>query len=172
MRWAAASRRLPPEAARASARKPRVLPQGAEDAYSMRRSLCCGSCRRRTTPPSVRFLGRKVYVGWLVFVAVIRWALAAGLSAGSKIARVPRRTVRRWHTWWTTSFPALPFWQTARARFVPPPPEPASLPRDLVERFGGNAAERLRFALAFVTPITTTSASWVMADLVHAEDGI
>lgn len=153
-------------------RKPRGLPDGAEEAYSTRRSLCCGSCRKRTTPPSVRFLGRKVYAGWLVFVATIRWVLAAGLVAGSRIEGVPRRTVRRWRHWWTAVFPTLPFWLEAQGLFMPPPPDPSALPVSLTDRFEGEATQRLRFALAFVAPTTTFSASWVRVDAARAEDGI
>ena len=153
-------------------RKPRGLPEGAEQAYWTRRSLCCGRCRKRSTPPSVRFLGRRVYVGWLVFVVVIRWSLAAGRIAGKQIAGVPRRTVRRWRGWWKGDFVASDFWKAERARFVPPPPEPATMPLGFVDRFVGDEAQRLHFALAFVAPITTASASWVRVDLAHAEDGI
>lgn len=153
-------------------RKPRGLLADVEEAYSTRRSLCCGRCRKRSTPPSVRFLGRKVYVGWLVFVAVIRCALAGALMGGARIAGVPRRTVLRWEAWWTADFPGLPFWQMARARFTPPPPSAASLPLGLVDRFDGGEAARLHFALAFVAPVTTVSASWVQVDLGRAEDGI
>ena len=53
-------------------RKPRggLLALGGE-AFTRRLSLCCGweGCRRRATPPSVRFLGRRVYLGAAVIVA-------------------------------------------------------------------------------------------------------
>src|SRR5579862_4247721 len=44
-------------------RKPRGGPQ-----WDWRFSFCCAKedCRRRRTPPSVRFLGRKVYAGLVV----------------------------------------------------------------------------------------------------------
>ena len=46
-------------------RKPRGAPREVEEdkAYRQRLSFCCAKegCRRRTTPPSVLFLGRKVY---------------------------------------------------------------------------------------------------------------
>ena len=43
-------------------RKPRGIPVEAEKFCNFRFSLCCSSvgCRKRTTPPTVRFLGRKV----------------------------------------------------------------------------------------------------------------
>jgi hypothetical protein len=61
------------------ARKPRGGVVGAAaEAFARRFSLCCGreGCRRRATPPSVRFLGRRVYVCAVVVVASVV-ALAA-----------------------------------------------------------------------------------------------
>ena len=53
-------------------RKPRgilVGPEALPEGYEVRFDLCCGRCRRRTLPASVRFLGRKVYVA--VAIAVV-----------------------------------------------------------------------------------------------------
>ena len=49
-------------------RKPRgVTAELLPPDYHRRLSFCCArdGCRRRTTPPSVRFLGRRVYLGEL-----------------------------------------------------------------------------------------------------------
>jgi hypothetical protein len=51
---------------------------------------------------------------------------------------VPSRTLRRWGGWWREVFPKLPTWAELRARFVPPPPDEAQLPRSLVARLGGD----------------------------------
>src|SRR5277367_5831761 len=80
-------------------RKPRgalIAPAGEE--FVRRFSLCCGreGCRKRATPPSVRFLGRRVYLGAVVIVASM---VALALRAAGEIRRqtgVPARTVRRW----------------------------------------------------------------------------
>lgn len=55
-------------------RKPRGGPR-----WDRRYSFCCskGSCRKRKTPPSVRFLGRKVYVS---VVVVLVSAMMHGLK--------------------------------------------------------------------------------------------
>src|SRR5271157_4368665 len=53
-------------------RKPRgALIAPAGEAFVRRFSLCCGreGCRKRATPPSLRFLGRRVYLGAVVLVA-------------------------------------------------------------------------------------------------------
>ena len=46
-------------------RKPRGAVERLPDEYGWRLSLCCAreGCRKRATPPSLRFLGRKVYLG-------------------------------------------------------------------------------------------------------------
>jgi hypothetical protein len=51
-------------------RKPRGGPNGLPREYMYRLSFCCSrdGCRKRATPPSVRFLGRKVYLH-----AVVSW---------------------------------------------------------------------------------------------------
>jgi hypothetical protein len=46
-------------------RKPRGGPDDVPESCRMRLSFCCDrdGCRKRATPPSVRFLGPKVYFG-------------------------------------------------------------------------------------------------------------
>ncbi len=149
-------------------RKPRGELGDAEEAFSTRRSFCCGHCRKRTTPPSIRFLGRKVYVGQLVVVACLVWQELAG-AVGKVVEGVPRRTVLRWLVWWRQTMPTTGFWKHARALLMPPVEEP-QLPRSLVERFA-SGLDGFAQTLAFVAPLTTESASYVRGDLPHAEDG-
>ncbi len=49
-------------------RKPRGCPAGLAQEYAQRFSFCCAvdGCRKRTTPPSLRFLGRHVYLATVV----------------------------------------------------------------------------------------------------------
>jgi hypothetical protein len=136
-------------------RKPRGIPPGWETGFSRRFSLCCSreGCRKRLTPPSVRFLGRRVYAAVVV--------LAASISALVASA-VPRRTLRRWSAWWSGAFAESAFFRTARARLMPPV-DVTRLPRSLVERFA--AAEpfgelALLRALVFVTPLSVSSPSF------------
>ena len=75
-------------------RKPRgALIAPAGEAFVVRFSLCCGreGCRKRATPPSVRFLGRRVYLGAVVIVAsIVALALrSAGPAARSGCLRRP-----------------------------------------------------------------------------------
>ena len=46
-------------------RKPQGTPAGLPPEYDRRESLCCSAegCRKRVLPPSLRFFGRRVYLG-------------------------------------------------------------------------------------------------------------
>jgi len=118
-------------------RKPRgaLLASGGE-LYSLRRSLCCGwrDCRRRVLPPSLRFLGRRVYLEVVVLFATVVMQLVNAVREASAATAVPPRTLRRWASWWIGMFPASPTWVELKARFVPPPPDESHLPASLVER--------------------------------------
>lgn len=119
------------------ARKPRGggLAPGAE-AWTKRLSLCCAreGCRRRATPPSVRFLGRRVYAEVVVILASVMALVTGRASALREAAGVPVRTIRRWSTWWRTVFVTSALWQECRARMVPSPAE-TRLPASWLERF-------------------------------------
>ena len=139
------------------ARKPRgAAVAAAGEAFSTRFSLCCGWCRCRTLPPSVRFLGRRVYFGAVVVLGCL-WALCGGGGAG-----VPKRTVQRWLGWWTSIFPSSPTWIELRARFAPPPPNESSLPTSFLERLAAELgplddAQLLLKTAQMLAPVTTSS---------------
>jgi hypothetical protein len=143
-------------------RKPRGGPSDLDPEYSSRLSLCCAreGCRKRTTPPSVRFLGRRVYLGAVVVLAS---ALREGITTKRatrlrELLGVSLRTLGRWRTWWRGAFVASSFWKGARGRFLPPV-EVSAMPASLLERFSGDDdRSRLIQTLTFVSPMTTTSA--------------
>jgi hypothetical protein len=131
------------------------------EGYESRLSFCCAreGCRRRTTPESVRFLGRRVFPGALV---VLVCALTQGLSRrrrarlGARLG-VSERTLERWRRWWRSTLPATPWWRAARARFVAPP-EALALPASLLARCGiAGRAATLIAALLFVAPCSLSS---------------
>ena len=80
-----------------------------------RLSFCCCECRRRTTPPSVRFFGRRFRVG-CVFVGLSARLLggSAPVEAASRLLGVPSSTLRRWRRWWREAFPATREWRWKR----------------------------------------------------------
>jgi len=145
-------------------RKPRGLKWWPKDPNDTKRfSLCCDQegCRRRHTPPSVRFLGRRVYGG---VVAVLFPAMVHGLkphrvgqirqALGLKI---DRRTLERWRQWWLGPFVASSFWKAARARFLPPLCQ-KTLPLSLGLKFEVERRDRLLDLLLFLAPLTPPQA--------------
>ena len=140
-------------------RKPRGELGEAGSDYERRCSFCCrvDGCRKRATPASLRFFGRKVYIAVLVIVASVRARSMSLTGRGSprRIAGVPVRTVRRWLGWWQGVFALGAYWSEARGFFAEPVDE-AQLPASLLERFGTGtvAIEKL---LRFTAPVTTTS---------------
>lgn len=139
-------------------RKPRGGCEHLPQSYGVRLSFCCDrdGCRKRTTPPSVRFLGRKVYLGAVVI-------LVAAMRQGPSPRRVrelyqlfgaDRRTIARWRVFWQEHFPQTPFWKVKRGRFVRL--VLADLPRALLEAFVHQADSHEQWSqlLEFLSPIT------------------
>lgn len=141
------------------ARKPRGgLVAMAGEAFTLRLSLCCGraGCRHRVTPPSVRFFGRRVYVGVAFIVASIV-ALALGTAAAARRATgVPARTTRRWGRWWRGAFPETDVFAELSARLVTAIGR-ARLPASLLDLMPGLPPARLTLLLALLAPLTTAS---------------
>lgn len=141
-------------------RKPRTgiaRPEG----YDRRHSFCCAvdGCRKRTTPVSVRFLGRKVYLGAVVALVTALRHGAIGRRAAEvrRAIGASRRTLARWRRWWRETFTAMPFWQAVRGQWVPAVSE-AALPASLLERFvEEDGSRRLIRLLGFIKPVTTSS---------------
>jgi hypothetical protein len=139
------------------ARKPRGVPEGLGPEHLQRFSLCCAKdgCRSRDTPSSLRFLGRKVFLGAMVVLisAMQSGLIPARLKRLQELVGVSRRTVARWRDWWRSVFTDSPFWR-AHGAFVPPVTT-ADLPASLLERFDGEAEQQLILLLRFLAPITT-----------------
>ena len=71
-----------------------------------------------------------------------------------ELVGVDRRSLERWRRWWREIFTATPFWQNARAAFMPPVDE-KRIPAALLERFSGGAIEKRMVALLrFLAPLT------------------
>jgi len=141
-------------------RKPRGELGEAAGAYKRRCSFCCrrDGCRKRATPQSLRFLGRKVYVAvWVVVASVAGQSTKlTGRGRPRRVHGVPTRTVLRWLGWWQAVFALGAFWTEGKAFFATPV-EVGALPGSLLERFGSGPAA-LEKMLRFTAPITTGSA--------------
>ncbi len=127
-------------------RKARGAPDGLENHLLRRFSFSCSreGCRRRLTPPSLRFLGRRVYFA-LTFVLVS--VLSHGITprrrkALREFVDLDRRTLKRWQRFWADNFTGSAFWRDLRARFCKPVDE-SRLPASWIERMGGEASVKL-----------------------------
>ena len=140
-------------------RKPRG-PRNLPDEYRFRLSFCCArdGCRKRVTPPSARFLGRKVYLGAVVILvsAMRQGPTPRRVRELTKLFDADRRTIYRWRDFWNEHFPQTTFWKVARARLVPVF-EIVDFPRSLLEAFIRVCDDRDGWEklLRFLSPITT-----------------
>jgi hypothetical protein len=139
------------------ARKPRGGPAGLAPALAVRQSFCCSveGCRRRVTPPSVRFLGRKVYFSVLVLLLPIlrEGPTPERLRRLEEVFGVGPRTLGRWRRWWREVVVASRFWEAMRGRWAMPVAAEA-LPGSLLAAFSGLAepSERVLAVLRWLSP--------------------
>ena len=103
-------------------RKPRGYADGFSEGHRLRFGLCCASssCRRRTLPPSARFVGRRVYLGIIV---VLLGAFRQGPSPTrvktlTETFGVDRRTIERWCQWWRDDFQQSSLWRRLRGMIL------------------------------------------------------
>jgi len=99
-------------------------PRGAPSDPKLRReffwrwSFCCRKCRRRHTPMSIRFLGRRFYISITVVLAS---AIEQGLnnSRANKLTSlgISRQVLHRWLSWWRDKFPLTPAWRAIASHF-------------------------------------------------------
>lgn len=135
-------------------RKPRGCPAAVIEEYSWRLSFTCGRCDSRATPPSVRFLGRRVYVA-----ATLMLSSPPDTASARELQRslgISRRTVLRWRRWWTQEFTRTHLWRSLRSRLMPPIAL-HELPRSLLDRFGSKTPlARLTQALRLLSPLSVS----------------
>ena len=125
--------------------------------YERRLSFCCAVCKLRTTPPSVRFLGRKVYLG-----AVISFISAGGEALNAEQLKhliealhLPSQTRYRWRRWWSRQVSSSKCWRALSGWFSPPIPSSA-LPGELLARLRGfDLTARVIQLLQLMAPLTT-----------------
>lgn len=141
-------------------RKPRGWGEiEADPAFWVRESLCCAveGCRRRSTPPSALFLGRRVYFSAVVvLVAVLRQGpTPARIAQLRELVGVSPRTVRRWRRWWLEEFPESPLYRQARGLLRGAVDE-SCLPRSLLVIFTESVGDRqgLVALLKFLSPLS------------------
>ncbi len=137
-------------------RKPRGVPEGTNPDYSIRFSYCCGTdgCRKRFTPPSMRFLSRKVYSS----VVILLIFLLKPETDESRIETINRllgttlsvETLRRWRHFWTKDVPQTQTWRRLpihQSLFQ-------DLPMSLFALFQETAKQALIMGLKLILPLS------------------
>ena len=137
-------------------RKPRGVPEGTHSDYPIRFSYCCGTdgCRKRFTPPSMRFLSRKVYSSVIIFLVfplksktdelkVEKLNLLLGTSLSVE-------TVRRWRNFWVKEVSQSHTWK--RSAFSHGMAQ--TLPASLLAKFQQILNPPLEMALKWILPLT------------------
>jgi hypothetical protein len=110
-------------------------------------------------PVSVRFLGRKVYLGVVVAVATI---VVRGMDCGAarllrRTIGVARSTLGRWRAWWR-ALPGSGWWQRLRG-VAPLGVDATALPSSLLAVLTGVPSERMLRLLRLLEPLSVGSDS-------------
>ena len=138
-------------------RKPRGRPCRLGPEHDRRFSFCCAveAAARATTPPSLRFLGRKVYLAAIVvLIAIMQHGATAPRMRGCRACRrrppdrraLARVVARQLHGDAVLADRRAP--RSCRRSISD------RLPASLLERFAGDGAEQLIALLRFLGPIT------------------
>ena len=140
-------------------RSPMGLPPSLWPFYEKRLSFCCARCRKRITPPSVKFFDLRWYPAFLfilisVFMRGMRTFFVIQMKRHFGI-NVGRKTWKRWHKWWNRFFVCTSFWKKAKG-LVPQALEGhhKTLPRALLKIFKGTFEEKMILTLLFLSPFT------------------
>lgn len=104
-------------------RKPRGVSLGSDD-DSRRYSLCCrqDGCRKRLTCQSLRFMGRKVFLGFFILFSssMDKASERRSINRISNDLSVSPQTLSRWLRYWRADFSKTTFWRREQGLFKPP----------------------------------------------------
>ena len=138
-------------------RQPRGVPEGTVADYHIRFSLCCSTdgCRKRFTPPSMRFLSRKIYSSVVILVIF----MLKPETDESRIEAINRllgitlsvETLRRWRHFWTQDVPQTHTWKRLALSQI----QAQSLPMSLLALFKSSGEQALIMGLKLILPLST-----------------
>lgn len=143
-------------------RSPFGLSPSLREHYQERFSYCCHNCRKRSTPMSVRFFGRRWFPAPLLLLICI---LKRGVNE-RRLHQVRRyfgitlseSTWKRWRAWWRDVFEKTAFWKQ-NTGVIPPSlldgKATTRFPRVLLSLFRVPFEEKLRSLLRFLAPLTS-----------------
>ena len=133
-------------------RKPRGLFVTDAQEWTLRYSLCCSrrDCRKRTTPPSARFLGRRVYIGVMITLVCgcsQRWTQQRLKRLQLQLGLEPKslKTLNRWVRWWREEFPGTPLGRELQSL--------SKGPWSLIEAFGATV-EGMGRLMRWLSPLS------------------
>jgi hypothetical protein len=145
-------------------RKPRGQPDGVKDDFKKRFSFCCrkDGCRKRVTPPSVRYLDRKIYLKILTVLVVTMkdGASNKNIKQLKSTLKIDWHTLKRWRDWWTSVFPKTNHGIVVRGR-LPPSNAQGSLICQAMRSFLSTLDDLIKVMVAwgkmllFLTPLAT-----------------
>jgi hypothetical protein len=125
--------------------------------YVKRYSFCCYQCRKRTTPPSVRFFGRYRFPApVLILISALRQSTVNKFCTRLQCLlgiRVSKRTWKRWRHWWQNSFSSTNFWKS-NTGIIPVDKQQGPNPLILFSLYSGIFQSRLLSVLQFLAPLT------------------
>lgn len=140
-------------------RSPFGVPPVFREHYDERLSFCCSDCRKRTTPPSVRFFGRRWFIAPIV-ILISALSLEINERRLEQIKKyfgvvVSESTWKRWRSWWRNKFVTTPFWRQMKG-LLPSTKEILNcpFPRALFFVFEGTFKEKIYLLLRFLAPLT------------------
>lgn len=117
-------------------RKPRGYAGKTSFFFNIRLSFCCYQCRKRLTPPSFRFLGRKVYLSVVILLVSALMGRKLSPQKMSRLTRLcgaNRRTLMRWREWWQQEFSSSDLWKILYGKVAVNFCENASIPFNLLK---------------------------------------
>ena len=126
--------------------------------YEKRLSLCCYTCRKRATPPSVRFFGRCRFPGAIfLFISLLTQSINQYRIEQLKRrlgVRISIRTWKRWRRWWCEQFIKSRFWLQAKG-LIRTNASSLVYPRFFLSLFSGVLQEKMILLLQFLSPVTS-----------------
>ncbi len=137
-------------------RQPRGVPKESHPDYSTRFSFCCGTegCRKRFTPPSMRFLSRKVYSSVVIILIFLLKAETDELRIetinqllGTTLSI---ETLRRWRHFWTKDLPQTHTWKRLALSYT----QAKNLPVSLLALFEASGEQALIAGLELILPLS------------------
>ena len=126
--------------------------------YEQRLSFCCAKCRRRVTPQSVRFFGRRWFVA-PIFIFISAITLGINERRLEQLKRhcdihMSESTWKRWRRWWREIFCLTPFWRQAKGLLAEAYVIEQRVPRSLFSAFEPSNEPRIIVLLRFLSPLT------------------